>query len=232
MKTTLLISTLTALSMSMLSASESFREDLKKNQDKTQKPATKAEDVLKDHSKESIKTANEQDELSADVQDLIQEQTDPMVVKLLDEAENLMGEATERLENKKTGGATIAIETEIIEKIYAAAKQKQKSKQKGEEKGEGEGKDPMLEMMEGMMGEGEGEGKGEGEGEGEGKGEGEGESGGEGSEGDSDKANDKTSGNADNTKEERRVPKSTSAHSKSLPREEQRALDAYNKSTK
>ena len=216
--------------MSMLSASESFREDLKKNQDKTQKPATKAEDVLKDHSKESIKTANEQDELSADVQDLIQEQTDPMVVKLLDEAENLMGEATERLENKKTGGATIAIETEIIEKIYAAAKQKQKSKQKGEEKGEGEGKDPMLEMMEGMMG--EGEGKGEGEGEGEGKGEGEGESGGEGSEGDSDKANDKTSGNADNTKEERRVPKSTSAHSKSLPREEQRALDAYNKSTK
>jgi|GEM_PF-1328086 len=228
--------------MSMLSASESFREDLKKNQDKTQKPATKAEDVLKDHSKESIKTANEQDELSADVQDLIQEQTDPMVVKLLDEAENLMGEATERLENKKTGGATIAIETEIIEKIYAAAKQKQKSKQKGEEKGEEEGKDPMLEMMEGMMGEGEGEGKGEGEGEGEGKGEGEGEgegkgegegeSGGEGSEGDSDKANDKTSGNADNTKEERRVPKSTSAHSKSLPREEQRALDAYNKSTK
>ena len=218
--------------MSMLSASESFREDLKKNQNKTQKPATKAEDVLKDHSKESIKTANEQDELSADVQDLIQEQTDPMVVKLLDEAENLMGEATERLENKKTGGATIAIETEIIEKIYAAAKQKQKSKQKGEEKGEGEGKDPMLEMMEGMMGEGEGEGKGEGEGEGEGKGEGEGESGGEGSEGDSDKANDKTSGNADNTKEERRVPKSTSAHSKSLPREEQRALDAYNKSTK
>ncbi len=216
----------------MLSASESFREDLKKNQNKTQKPATKAEDVLKDHSKESIKTANEQDELSADVQDLIQEQTDPMVVKLLDEAENLMGEATERLENKKTGGATIAIETEIIEKIYAAAKQKQKSKQKGEEKGEGEGKDPMLEMMEGMMGEGEGEGKGEGEGEGEGKGEGEGESGGEGSEGDSDKANDKTSGNADNTKEERRVPKSTSAHSKSLPREEQRALDAYNKSTK
>ena len=214
----------------MLSASESFREDLKKNQNKTQKPATKAEDVLKDHSKESIKTANEQDELSADVQDLIQEQTDPMVVKLLDEAENLMGEATERLENKKTGGATIAIETEIIEKIYAAAKQKQKSKQKGEEKGEGEGKDPMLEMMEGMMG--EGEGKGEGEGEGEGKGEGEGESGGEGSEGDSDKANDKTSGNADNTKEERRVPKSTSAHSKSLPREEQRALDAYNKSTK
>ncbi len=126
MKTTLLISTLTALSVSMLSAGESFREDLKKNQAKNKKPAAKAEDVLKKHAKESVQTADQQDELSADVQDLIQEQTDPKVVKLLDEAENLMGEATERLENKKTGGNTIAIETEIIEKIYEAAKQKQK----------------------------------------------------------------------------------------------------------
>jgi hypothetical protein len=128
MKTTLLISTLTALSVSMLTAGESFREDLKKSGAKNKKPAAKAEDVLKNHSKESIKTANEQDELSADVQDLIQEQTDPKVVKLLDEAESLMGEATERLEDKKTGGETIAIETEIIEKIYEAAKQKQKKK--------------------------------------------------------------------------------------------------------
>jgi len=207
----------------MLTAGESFREDLKKNQTNNKKPAAKTEDVLKNHSKESIKTANEQDELSADVQDLIQEQTDPKVVKLLDEAESLMGEATERLEDKKTGGETIAIETEIIEKIYAAAKQKQKSKQKGE----GEGKDPMLEMMEGMM-EGEGESKGKGKGEGEG----EGDSGGEGAEGNSDKASQKTSGNADNTKEERRVPKTTSAPSNSLPREEQRALDAYNKPAK
>ncbi len=81
-------------------------------------------------------------------------------------------------------------------------------------------------MMEGMMGEGK-EPK-----EGKGKGKGQGDSGGEGQEGASDKANDKTSGNADNTKEERRVPKNTSAPSKNLPKEEQRALDAYNKATK
>lgn len=124
MKATLLISTLTALSMGMLTAGESFKEDLKKSQAKEKKPVAKAEDVLKEHAKGSIKTANEQDELSADVQDLIQEQTDPKVLKLLNEAENLMGEATERLEDKKTGGNTIAIETEIIEKIYEAAKQK------------------------------------------------------------------------------------------------------------
>lgn len=80
----------------------------------------------------------------------------------------------------------------------------------------------MLKMMEGMMGKGQAEGKGQGKGEGN--------SGGEGNEGTSDKANDKTSGNADNTKEERRVPKNTTAPSQNLPREEQRALDAYNKS--
>jgi hypothetical protein len=210
--------------VSILTANDSFKEDLKKNQTKIEKPPLKVEDVLKNHSKGSLKTANQQDELSADVQDLIQEQTDPKVVQLLEEAEDLMGEATERLEDKKTGGETIAIETEIIEKIYEAAKQKQKSK------GEGKEKNPMLEMMEGMMGEGQGEGDKPGEGEGEG--EGEGNSGGEGSEGNSDKANDKTSGDANNTKEERRVPKNTSAPSKSLPREEQRALDAYNKSKK
>lgn len=78
-------------------------------------------------------------------------------------------------------------------------------------------------MMKGMMGE-SGETK-------EAKDKAEG-TGGEGSEGNSDKANDKTSGDADNTKEERRVPKNTSAPSQNLPREEQRALDAYNKSAK
>ncbi|MGJ8656704.1 MAG: hypothetical protein ACSHX6_09650 [Akkermansiaceae bacterium] len=225
MKTTYLIPALTALTVSVLSAGDSFREDLEKNEAKNKKPLAKAEDVLKQHAKDSIKTANEQDELSADVQDLIQEQTDPKVVELLDEAEALMGEATELLENKKTGGGTIAIETEIIEKIYEAAKKKQQSKGEGEGKGP---KSPLLEMMEGMMGKGQGEQEGQGPGEGEG----EGSTGGEGNEGTSDKANDKTSGKADNTKEERRVPKNTTAPNLNLPREEQRALDAYNKSAK
>lgn len=231
MKTTSLITFLTACSMGILTAAESFREDLEKSQSKTNEPAPIKADVLKKHRLESIKTANDQDEVSADVQDLIQEQTDPKVVALLAEAEDLMVEAVIKLENAKTGGETIAIETEIIEKIYEAAKQKQKSSSKGE----GEPKpSPMLEMMEGMMGKGKqpGEGKGEKPGEGEGKGEGEGDSGGEGKEGNSDKTNDKTSGTANNTKEERRVPKNTSAPNRSLPREEQRALDAYNKTKK
>lgn len=126
MKTKFLIPALAALSMSALSAGDSLRADLEKSADKNRKPAVKPEDVLKKHAKDSIKTADEQDELSADVQDLIQEQTDPKVVELLDDAESLMGEATENLENKKTSGETIAIQTEIIEKIYEAAKQKQK----------------------------------------------------------------------------------------------------------
>ena len=126
MKTKFLIPALAALSMCALSAGDSLRADLEKSADKNRKPAVKPEDVLKKHAKDSIKTADEQDELSADVQDLIQEQTDPKVVELLDDAESLMGEATENLENKKTSGETIAIQTEIIEKIYEAAKQKQK----------------------------------------------------------------------------------------------------------
>lgn len=82
----------------------------------------------------------------------------------------------------------------------------------------------MLEMMKGMMGQGQGQGEGEG------KGDKESNNGGEGQEGSSDKPSDKTkTGLADNTKEERRVPKNTSAPGKNLPREEQRALDAYNR---
>jgi hypothetical protein len=35
-----------------------------------------------------------------------------------------MAETTDRLDEKNTGGETIAIQTEIIEKIYEAAKEK------------------------------------------------------------------------------------------------------------
>ncbi|MBT8037603.1 MAG: hypothetical protein KJO21_08670 [Verrucomicrobiae bacterium] len=69
--------------------------------------------------------SNEQDELSADVQDLIDEQTDPEIVGLLQQIEVVMGDATDRLEQKHTDGTTIAIETEVIEKIFEAAKKKQ-----------------------------------------------------------------------------------------------------------
>lgn len=118
------IAAVTAVSCSFLSAGTSLRDDIKKNGDKPIKLEPK--EVLKKHSKESKVVAKDQDELAADVQDLIQDQTSKKVIELLEEAELLMGEATELLEKKKTDGNTIAIETEIIEKIYEAAKQKSK----------------------------------------------------------------------------------------------------------
>jgi len=118
------IAAVTAVSCSFLSAGTSLKDDIKKNGDKPIQLAPK--EVLKKHSKESKVVAKDQDELAADVQDLIQDQTSKKVIELLEDAELLMGEATELLEMKKTDGNTIAIETEIIEKIYEAAKQKSK----------------------------------------------------------------------------------------------------------
>ena len=221
MKVISIISLISAISTSSLLADNAFQADLSKNTTSPNKKAEKLElkDVIKEHAKSSILTADGQDELSADVQDLIQEQANPKVIEFLDDAESLMGEATELLEKKETGGVTIAIQTEIIEKIYAAAKQKQQP-----QSGQSQPKNsPLMEMMEGMMGEGQQSGEPKEEGQGEGT------CGGEGKEGTSDQASDQTSGTANNTKEERRVPKNTSAPSQNLPREEQRALDAYNK---
>lgn len=116
------IAAVTVVSCSFLSAGTSLKDDIKKNEAKPIQLAPK--EVIKKHSKESKVVAKDQDELSADVQDLIQDQTNKQVITLLEEAELLMGEATELLEEKKTDGNTIAIETEIIEKIYEAAKQK------------------------------------------------------------------------------------------------------------
>jgi len=220
MKTLSTLSSIIIVSSSLLSANEAFQADLKKNIDPSEKAKKLTpKEALKEHSKASVQTADGQDELSADVQDLIQEQANPKVIELLDNAESLMGEATELLEKQDTSSNTIAIQTEIIEKIYEAAKEKQQQSQS--QPGQPQpGNSPLMEMMQGMMGEGQTPGKQEGKGEG---------SGGEGNEGTSDQANDKTSGTANNTKEERRVPKNTSAPNQNLPKEEQRALDAYNK---
>ena len=82
---------------------------------------------LKKHSDGSKVLGVEQDELSADVQDLEEERTDPEVKKLLKEIEAIMADATDLLEVSKTDGTTIAIQTEVIEKIFEAAKKKQQS---------------------------------------------------------------------------------------------------------
>ena len=86
--------------------------------------------ALKQHGEKAQSLAIEQDELSADVQDLIDEQTDAEVIGILREIEVIMADATDLLEQKNTGGATIATETEVIEKIFEAAKKKQQNQKK------------------------------------------------------------------------------------------------------
>ncbi|MBL47970.1 MAG: hypothetical protein CMP28_03335 [Roseibacillus sp.] len=76
------------------------------------------------HKEGSQKLAGEQDELSADVQDLIEEQTNEKLIVLLEEVEEIMAEVTGSLDETNTSGETIAAETEIIEKIFEAAKQR------------------------------------------------------------------------------------------------------------
>lgn len=176
-------------------------------------------DVAERHALGSEKLADEQDELSADVQQLVIEQTVPKVIELLKEVEGIMDETTDYLAEADTGGKTIAAQTEIIEKIHEAAKEKQK------QGGQGEAGGAMMDMMERMMGKGQGEGEGEGEG----KGKGSGEKGGEGQTGESDAGNDGDGGTAGNKAVERRVPKAAGTAGKSLPGEFQKALDAYNR---
>lgn len=187
-------------------------------------PALRAEepedaaDMLERHAQGSEKLADDQDELSADVQQLAIEQTVQQVIDLLTEVEGIMDETTDYLVETETGGKTIAAQTEIIEKIHQAAKAKQ---QQG---GGSEAGGAMMDMMERMMGKKEGEGKGK-----EGKGDKPGDKAGQGQTGDSDAANDADGGNSGGNVEERTVPKAAGTAGKSLPREFQDALDAYNR---
>ncbi|MGA0846940.1 MAG: hypothetical protein ACO3RV_10385, partial [Luteolibacter sp.] len=153
------------------------------------------------HRESSSRLGDEQDELAADVQQLVIEQTIPQVIELLGEVESIMDEATDQLLNADTGGSTIAAQTEIIEKIHAAAKQRQ-SQSSGSEAGSA-----MMDMMERMMGKTPGDAKKPGEG-GE-KGEKPGDQAGNGAGGDSNSANDAQSGDVDGRVEPRSVPKAS-----------------------
>lgn len=167
------------------------------------------------HAEGSEQLADEQDELSADVQQLVIEQTIPQVIELLDKVEGIMDETTDYLADTDTGGQTIAAQTEIIELIHQAAKARQ---QQG---GSGEEGSAMMDMMERMMGKKEGEGEGEGEKPGD--------KAGQGMTGESDAANSEAEGSSSANVEERTVPKAAGNAGKSLPSEFQKALDAYNR---
>ena len=65
----------------------------------------------------------------------------PKVIELLNEVEKIMDEATDQLAAADTGGGTLAAQTEIIEKIHAAAKEKQK------QPGGGQSGSAMMDMM-------------------------------------------------------------------------------------
>jgi TolA-binding protein len=178
-----------------------------------------AASMLKRHADGSEKLADEQDELSADVQQLVIEQTVQQVIELLSEVEGIMDETTDYLVETETGGITIAAQTEIIEKIHQAAKARQQQGSGGEAGG------AMMDMMERMMGKKDGEGEGKGEG----KGDKPGDQAGQGQTGESDAANEDNGGNSAGKLEERTVPKAAGKAGKSLPREFQDALDAYNR---
>jgi len=189
----------------------------------TQKEIAQA---IERHNKGTKKLSLEQDDLSADIQDLLDEQTNPKIVALLSQVEMTMAEATDLLEQTNTDGTTIAIETEIIEKIFDAAKKKNQQSNSGNGKKD---MDAMLDMMENMMNGGKDVGKKPGEGKGKGNGSGDGGGGGEGSGSGSGKT-----GSSDNTDENsvRQVPRNSGSSGATLPREFQKAMDAYNKGAK
>ena len=87
-KLILTIAAFTTVSCPFLSAGTSLKDDIKKNGDKPIQIAPK--EVLKKHSKESKVVAKDQDELSADVQDLIQDQTNKKVISVVGARPNVM----------------------------------------------------------------------------------------------------------------------------------------------
>jgi hypothetical protein len=189
-------------------------------------PAKDKELALKiaEHLEGSTKLALRQDELAADIQQLIIEQTNPKVIELLEGVEDAMDEASELLLETNTGGVTIAAETDVIEKIFEAAKERQKQQGQGQGNPD-DGAGAMLFMMEQMMGKGKPDPKPGKPGEGQG----EGNQGGEGKTGDSDTANSEAGGTPGGKLEERRVPKASGTAGQNLPAEFQQALDAYNR---
>ncbi len=193
--------------------------------------APQKEEISKEEFAEQIRNSVEelaevQDELAADVMELVESQTVPQVIELLEEVEVIMAEVTDDLIETETGGATMAAQTEIIEKILAAAKKKKQSSE-GKSKQPQDSSDAMLNMMERMLGREPGAGEGEGPPQGQKPGEG-GSKGGEGSTGDSGVANESVSGSNKGQTDERVIPKGSAPSGQNLPDEFRKLLDAYN----
>lgn len=170
------------------------------------------------HKEGSEKVAEEQDELSADVGQLVLEQTAPKVIELLGKVEDIMDEATGKLAEADTGADTIAAQTEIIELIHAAAKERQSESQ-------GQAGGAMMDMMERMMGKepgGQPQPK-------PGDKESDNKKGGGGITGDSNTAGEGVEGSAEGNREIRRIPKAAGSAKAEIPEEFRKAFDAYNR---
>ena len=177
------------------------------------------------HQDGSRKLAEAQDELAADVQQLIIEQTQPTVIKLLEGVNEAMDEASGLLIEHDTSGVTIAAETDVIEKIFEAAKERQKQQQQQNGQQQGQPGSAMMDMMAEMLGMSQQNGNQPGQQQGQQAGD----QGGEGKTGLSDAANSAVGGAPGGKVEERRVPKSSGKTGEGLPREFQEVLDAYNR---
>ncbi len=176
------------------------------------------EAVKATHQAGAGKVADRQDELAADVQQLIIEQTAPQVIEMLDKVKQIMDETTDKLTTAETGGVTLAAETEVIEKVLDAAKEKQK------QGGGGKAGGAMMDMLERMAGE-----KPDGDKPGKGKGDKPSDKGSNGMNGLSDAANSALAGETGGKSEARRVPKASGNTGHALPEEFKKALDAYNR---
>lgn len=165
-----------------------------------------------------------QDYLSGDVQELIEVQTQEGVIQKLEQVETGMVEATLALLEGDTGGETIAIQTEIIENAYEAAKEKQKS-----QSGQSDTDKALMDMLKNMMGESDGQGQGEKKGEKKGDGEGEGDQAGKGQTGDGNPDTAETSRTStEPTGSVRTVPHASGTTGELLPQEFQELIDDYN----
>lgn len=100
-----------------------FADPAKEDGAKNSTEAEKAK-ALVEHQDGSEKVSIDQDKQTANAQELLLEQTNQKVIELLTEVETLMAKTTDKLEDGDTSGDTIAMQTEIIEKIYEAAKEK------------------------------------------------------------------------------------------------------------
>lgn len=183
------------------------------------------------HQEIATKLARQQDELQADTSDLILGETNVNVISLLKKCRHSMNDAVDLLEAYQTGGQTLAAQSEVIELIYQAAKEKMTGPD-GKPKPGGRALMDMLRQLLGMDNDDLAQGQqmeneiGDGEGQ-----NGAGKNPGKGMDGHSNMASTQQLGisNPDMATDQRSVPKSAGVSTSDMPVEFHRALEAYNK---